>query len=84
METVKFGLSLYLLTFVGACFNDLTLVILAWVGLFSLPKLYMNNQPAVDEVVAKAMAQLAEVKAKVVEALPASMKPAVTVTKKEE
>ena len=83
METAKFGLSLYLLTFVGAWFNALTLVILAWAGLFSLPKLYMNNQPAVDEVVGKVVAQLEEVKAKVVDALPASMKPAVVVNKEE-
>ena len=32
---MKFGLCLYVLTYVGAWFNALTLVILAWIGVFS-------------------------------------------------
>ena len=79
METLKFGLSLYVLTYVGAWFNALSLVILAWIGVFTLPKLYLNNQAAVDEVVGKVAGQVNEVKAKVVEALPANMKPKVSV-----
>merc|ERR1719228_3106776 len=75
-------LPLYLLTFLGAWFNALTLVTLAWVAAFTLPKLYLNNQSAVDEVVAKVAGQVEEVRAKVVEALPAAMKP--PVVKKEE
>ena len=85
MDTLKFGLCLYVLTYVGAWFNALTLVILAWIAVFTLPlplfagsnlwrnfpskslqitgdkkkggtekttlpKLYLNNQAAVDEV----------------------------------
>ena len=34
---------MYLLTYVGAMANGLTLVILGWVGLFSLPRLYRNT-----------------------------------------
>jgi hypothetical protein len=82
VDTLKFGLTLYLLTFLGAWFNALTLVTLAWVAAFTLPKLYLNNQSAVDEVVAKVAGQVEEVRAKVVEALPAAMKP--PVVKKEE
>jgi len=82
VDTLKFGLCLYLLTFLGAWFNALTLVTLAWVAAFTLPKLYLNNQAAVDEVVAKVVGQVEEVKAKVVEALPAAMRP--PVAKKEE
>ena len=74
METLKFGLSLYVLTYVGAWFNALSLVILAWIGVFTLPKLYLNNQVAVDEMVTKVAGQVNEVKTKVVEALPANMK----------
>jgi len=82
VDTLKFGLCLYLLTFLGAWFNALTLVTLVWVAAFTLPKLYLNNQAAVDEVVAKVVGQVEEVKAKVVEALPAAMKP--PMVKKEE
>ena len=70
MDTIKFGLSLWLLTYIGAWFNALTLVILAWVAFFTLPKLYVNNQAQVDEVVGKVMAQVNEVKAKVVALIP--------------
>jgi len=79
VDTLKFGLCLYVLTYVGAWFNALTLVILAWIGIFTLPKLYLNNQVAVDEVVGKVAGQVNEVKAKVVEALPANMKPKIGV-----
>jgi hypothetical protein len=70
VDTIKFGLSLWLLTYVGAWFNALTLVILGWVAFFTLPKLYINNQAQVDEVVGKVMAQVDEVKAKVVALIP--------------
>merc|ERR1719431_1596263 len=32
----------------GSWFNFLTLIILGWLGLFTLPKLYLNNQDQVD------------------------------------
>jgi len=73
VDTIKFGLSLWLLTYIGAWFNALTLVILSWVGFFTLPKLYVNNQVQVDEVVAKVMVQVEEVKAKVVALIPMKM-----------
>ena len=76
---MKFGLCLYVLTYVGAWFNALTLVILAWIGVFTLPKLYLINQAAVDKVVGKVAGQVNEVKAKMVEALPANMKPKIGV-----
>merc|ERR1712203_900525 len=74
VDTLKFGLCLYVLTYVGAWFNALTLVILAWISVFTLPKLYLNNQAAVDEMVTKVAGQVNEVKTKVVEALPANVK----------
>jgi hypothetical protein len=82
VDTMKFGLCLYVLTYFGAWFNALTLITLAWVGLFTLPKVYLNNQAQVDEVMGKVMGQVDEIKAKVVDMLPASLKPAVV--KKEE
>jgi len=70
VDTIKFGLSLWLLTYVGAWFNALTLVMLAWVAFFTLPKVYINNQAQIDEVVGKVMAQVQEVKEKVVALIP--------------
>merc|ERR1712179_794784 len=55
VDTIKFGLSLWLLT---------------WIGLFTLPKVYIQNQTQVDEVLGKVMAQVQEVKGKVVALIP--------------
>ena len=44
VDTVKFGLSLWFLTYIGAWFNAMTLIILAWLAAFSLPKVYLMNQ----------------------------------------
>ena len=44
VDTVKFGLSLWFLTYIGAWFNAMTLIVLAWLAAFSLPKAYLMNQ----------------------------------------
>ena len=38
VDSAKFGLSLWFLTYIGGCFNAMTLVVISWVGLFTLPK----------------------------------------------
>merc|ERR1711892_1164277 len=65
VDTIKFGLSLWLPTYVGSWFNALTLVIIAWIVAFTAPKLYLNNQAQVDDVIDKVMAKVEEVKGKV-------------------
>jgi len=70
VDTIKFGLSLWLLTYIGAWFNALTLVIVTWIALFTLPKVYIQNQTQVDEVLGKVIAQVQEVKGKVVALIP--------------
>ncbi|KAK3588741.1 hypothetical protein CHS0354_024219 [Potamilus streckersoni] len=40
VDSLKFGLLLYLLTYIGCCFNGMTLVIMAVVAVFTLPKVY--------------------------------------------
>ena len=47
VDTIKFGLSLWLLTYIGSWFNMLTLLILAWITLFVSPKLYQQNKSQV-------------------------------------
>eukprot|EP00090_Calanus_glacialis_P025866 TRINITY_DN405_c0_g1_i1.p1 TRINITY_DN405_c0_g1~~TRINITY_DN405_c0_g1_i1.p1 ORF type:complete len:217 (-),score=49.07 TRINITY_DN405_c0_g1_i1:180-770(-) len=51
IDTVKFGISLYCLTYIGSWFHFLTIIILAWTGIFTLPRVYLNNQAAIDDVV---------------------------------
>jgi len=47
-ESVKFGLFLWALTYVGEYVTGTTLVILAFIGLFTLPKVYELYQPQID------------------------------------
>merc|ERR1711973_129312 len=73
VESVKFGVAMYLLTYVGAWINGLTLVILAWIGLFSLPRVYRDNQKQIDEAVLPLKAKLEELQARLAAAIPASI-----------
>ena len=43
-KSLYFAVSMYCLTFIGALFNFSTVLILSWIGLFTIPKLYSNNQ----------------------------------------
>merc|ERR1719147_502377 len=74
LDTVKFAISLYCLTLIGSWFNLLTLIILGWVSAFTLPKLYMNNQAAVDDVFYQFKQQVVGLKEKVKALLPAQAK----------
>ena len=38
LDSVKFGLSLWVLTYIGSWFNAMTLVMMVWVGIFTIPK----------------------------------------------
>ena len=38
LDSVKFGLSLWVLTYIGSWFNAMTLILMSWVGLFTIPK----------------------------------------------
>ncbi|KAL3873460.1 hypothetical protein ACJMK2_036573 [Sinanodonta woodiana] len=40
VDSLKFGMLLYLLTYIGCCFNGMTLVIMAVVAVFTIPKVY--------------------------------------------
>jgi len=49
VDSIKFGLLLWVLSYVGAWFSALTLVIIAFIFLFSVPRLYEDHQDKVDE-----------------------------------
>merc|ERR1712211_170711 len=49
IESVKFTVSMYLLTYVGAIMNGLTIITLTWVAMFSVPIVYRDNQKQIDD-----------------------------------
>ena len=69
-DSIKFVLCLWGFTYIGSWFNMLTLIILAWIGLFAAPKVYQQNQAQIDEVLGQVMAQVDEVKGKVLALIP--------------
>ncbi|XP_069495001.1 reticulon-1 isoform X2 [Ambystoma mexicanum] len=49
VDSLKFAVLMWLLTYVGALFNGLTLLIMAVVSMFSLPAVYDKYQPQIDQ-----------------------------------
>ena len=84
VDTLKFGLSLYVMTYVGACFNLLTLSIFSWIAVFTVPRLYVSHQDLLDELAEKAAGKVNQVKVKVLESLPGNVKQKIVVESKEE
>merc|ERR1712176_721547 len=70
LDSIKFGLSLWVLTYIGSWFNAMTLLIMGWVGLFSVPKIYVNNKAQIDPVLDQVKAKLNEVSDKVTALMP--------------
>merc|ERR1712152_73707 len=73
VESVKFAVAMYLLTYVGAIMNGLTLITLAWVAAFSAPRVYRDNQKQIDEALLPLKAKLDDLQGKLGAALPASI-----------
>lgn len=61
---LQFGCLLWCLTYLGSWFNGLTLVILAVVALFTLPKVYEQNQAQIDQYVGLVRTQVNDVMSK--------------------
>merc|ERR1712156_1156338 len=64
VESVKFAVAMYLLTYVGAILNGLTLITLAWVAAFSAPRVYRDNQKQIDEALLPLKAKLDDLQGK--------------------
>lgn len=67
VETAKHALIFWILTYVGACFNLITLVIMLFVIAFTAPRIYEQFQPQFDNLGALLKAHLGEVYKKVME-----------------
>merc|ERR1719436_1478223 len=70
LDSVKFGLSLWVLTYIGSWFNAMTLIIMSWIGLFTIPKIYLNNKAQIDPVLDQVKGKLDEVSGKVFAMIP--------------
>jgi len=70
VDSIKFLVLFWVLTYIGSWFNGLTLVILSYLAAFSLPKAYEMNKAQVDQVLQLACAQVQDVVGKVKAAIP--------------
>lgn len=74
VDSIKFGVLLWALTYLGAWFNGMTLIILAWVALFSLPKVYETNKTQIDANLEIVRTKVADITSKVKAAIPIGKK----------
>nr|XP_034325234.1 reticulon-1-A isoform X4 [Crassostrea gigas] len=70
VDSIKFGLLLWVLTYVGSWFNGMTLIILAVVAIFTLPKVYETYKVQIDNYVDLARTQKDNVWKQVQEKVP--------------
>ncbi|XP_030383529.1 reticulon-1 isoform X2 [Scaptodrosophila lebanonensis] len=70
IDSIKFGVILWVFTYIGAWFNGMTLVILAFVSLFTLPKVYENNKQSIDTYLDLVRSKLTEITDKIKVAIP--------------
>ncbi|KQS70147.1 reticulon-1 isoform X2 [Drosophila erecta] len=83
IDSIKFGVILWVFTYVGAWFNGMTLVILAFVSLFTLPKVYENNKQSIDTYLDLGRSKLAEITDKIRVAIPIGNKKPVAAAESE-
>jgi len=83
LDTVKFALLLYTLTFFGALMNSLTVLIFSWVLAFSLPTVYKAKKKEIDSALAVAAGHYNNLNSKLNSFLPAPAQAADQEAKKE-
>ncbi|XP_039996830.1 reticulon-3 isoform X1 [Xiphias gladius] len=74
VDSLKLAVVMWLLTYVGAVFNGITILILADILLFALPPVYEKNKTQIDQYVDLARTQVNTTIAKLQEKLPGAMK----------
>jgi len=75
VDSAKFGLVLWILTYIGACFNGLTLVILAIAAIFTVPKVYEMHQEKIDQNINFVRGKVNEIIEKIQAVVPIGKKP---------
>jgi len=74
VDSLKFGLHLWILTCIGSWFNGLTLVMIGVVLLFAMPKVYENNKDVIDGYYSIAMEKVSAISVKLKSAVPMGKK----------
>ncbi|XP_063982079.1 reticulon-1-A isoform X6 [Diachasmimorpha longicaudata] len=74
IDSLKFGVGLWCLTYVGSWLNGMTLIIIGVVALFTLPKVYETNKAQIDQNLALVQGKINELTAKVKAAIPLGKK----------
>ncbi|XP_078090326.1 reticulon-1a isoform X2 [Mustelus asterias] len=70
VDSLKFAVLMWLLTYVGAIFNGLTLMIMAVVSMFSLPVVYEKYQAQIDQYLGLVRTHVNSVVAKIQAKIP--------------
>jgi len=70
VDSLKFGVLLWCLTYIGSWFNSSTLIILGYVALFTLPKVYEINQVQIDQYIDLVRTHFEEIQSKVRSMIP--------------
>ncbi|XP_062454186.1 reticulon-2 [Rhea pennata] len=71
-ESLKFAFLFYLLTYVGAVFNGLTLLGIGVIGAFTFPVLYRHHQAQIDQYVGLVRNHLSHLRARIQAKLPSA------------
>ncbi|XP_018607400.1 reticulon-3-B [Scleropages formosus] len=74
VDSLKLAVAMWLLTYVGAIFNGITLLILADILVFTLPLVYEKNKTQIDQHVNRVRTQVDSTLAKLQEKLPGAVK----------
>ncbi|XP_036453625.1 reticulon-3 isoform X2 [Colossoma macropomum] len=74
VDSLKLAVVMWLLTYVGAVFNGITILILADILIFSVPLLYEKNKTQIDHYIEIARTQFNTTIAKLQEKLPGAVK----------
>ncbi|XP_056155926.1 reticulon-3 isoform X3 [Lampris incognitus] len=74
VDSLKLAVVMWLLTYVGAVFNGITILILADILLFAIPPIYEKNKTQIDQYIDLVRTQVSTTIAKLQEKLPGAMK----------
>nr|XP_015217945.1 PREDICTED: reticulon-4 isoform X1 [Lepisosteus oculatus] len=70
VDSLKFAVLMWILTYVGALFNGLTLLILALISVFSIPVIYERHQAQIDHYLGLVNNQVKDIIAKIQAKVP--------------
>ncbi|KAM9426809.1 reticulon-3-B-like isoform 2-T2 [Pholidichthys leucotaenia] len=74
VDSLKLAVAMWLMTYVGAVFNGITILILADILLFAVPPVYEKNKTQIDQYIDLARTQVNATIAKLQEKLPGAVK----------